>query len=136
MIRLNVNAASEIWETVENGEEAATLETKVYHDKDLKMWHVREQRDFHHAHVHTNENAAVRARAHTQRHMCIISVVNLVSRNDLTKIVNMATYCERAKPQKSLPASLQKDKIDIEEEEKLKQDKGRGMLERRGAFCG
>lgn len=94
----------------------------MYHDKDLKMWHIREQRDFHRAHVHTNESAAVRVRTHMQRHMCIISVVNLVSHNDLTKIVNMATYCERAKPQKSLPASLQKDKIDIEEEEKLKQD--------------
>lgn len=73
----------------------------------------------------------IRLCTHMHRHMRIFSVVNPVSHNDLTKIVNTITYCERAKPQKSLPTSLQKDKIDIEGEEKLKQDREGNVREKR-----
>lgn len=66
-----------------------TMKTKVYHNKAL-MWHIQKILDFHHASMHTNQNTAV------QRHMRIFSVVNLVYHNDLTKIVNTITYCERA----------------------------------------
>lgn len=45
--------------------------------------------------MHTNQNAAV------HRHVHISPVINLVSHNDLTKIVNTITYCDRAKPQKN-----------------------------------
>lgn len=74
-----------------------TIRTKVYHDK-ASMWHNQKKLDFHNASTLTELNRAVQTNTltHMQRHMRIFSVINLVYHNDLTKIVNTITYCERA----------------------------------------
>lgn len=59
------------------------------------MWHIQKEAGFSRQHAHKS------GRGCAQTHACLSSAINLVSRNDLTKIVNTITYCDRARPQKN-----------------------------------
>lgn len=65
----------------------------MYYNKASTLY-IQKKLDFHNPSIHTNLNAAVHR--HIQRHMLIFSVINQVYHNDLTKIDNTITYCERA----------------------------------------
>lgn len=110
-----------------------TIKTKGRHNKAL-TWHILKKLDFHNASIHTNQNATVHTQI--QRHMRIFSVINLVYHNDLTKIVNTITYCERANHKKYPPTSLQKDKRMTLKKKKKKSSKEdrEGNFREKGCF--
>lgn len=70
------------------------------------MWHIQKEAGFSRQHAHKS------GRGSAQTHACLSSVINLVSRNDLTKIVNTITYCDRARPQKN-PCQLHFKKTEL-----------------------
>lgn len=79
------------WKQCKIYKKIQTTITELYHNQALTR-HI--QKKLHFQYAHKSECCCARAHTHAQRH--IFSVINLVYHNDLTKIVNTITYCERA----------------------------------------